>query len=85
MQKAFGNRTLVIQKLSDIPGLNFTQREKFLGSSQDWLAEGMTWTGSYDQQAMRELMSQFKGDKHAATPFIGGVALLVTWTDGSLT
>lgn len=84
MQKAFDDHTLVIQKLSDVPGLNFTQREKFLGPSQDWLAEGMTWTGHYDQQAMHDFMAQFKDGRHAATPFIGGVELLVTWTDEGL-
>lgn len=84
MQKAFDNHTLVIQKLSDVPGLNFTQRETFLGR-QDSQPDVTTWTGGYDQQAMHDFMSQFKGGKHAGTPLLGGVALLVTWTDESLT
>ena len=83
MQRAFDNHTLVIQKMSDVPGLNFTLRESF-GGSPDSQPDSMTWTGSYDKEAMNQFMSQFKDGRHAGTPFFGGVDLLLTWTDDSL-
>ena len=84
MQKAFDDHTLVIQKTADIPGLNFTQREVMTGSRQDSQAEGMKWTGGYDQQAMRDYMSQFNGSQHVGGVFLSGVNLLFTWTAASL-
>ena len=81
MQKAFDSHTLVIQKLSDVSGLNFTERETFGGSSEDSQPARMTWTGSYDKQEMSHFISQFKDKKQVGMPFLGGVQLLLTWTD----
>lgn len=85
MQKAFDNHTLVIQKMSDIQSLNYTEREVFGGPGPDSQPESGTWSGGYDKEAMNQFISQFKDGKHLGGPFIGGVQLLMTLTDDSLT
>lgn len=84
MQKAYDNHTLVIQKMSNVPGLNFDERVVYLGDS-DRRPSGAMWTGGFDRQAMNDLMTQLNKDgKHANSPTIGGVVLLATWTDDEL-
>ncbi len=85
MQKAFDNHTLSIQKMSDVPGLDYTQIEKFGGASPNSQPTFDTLAGSYDKEAMSEFMSTFTNGKQVGTPAVGGVRLLLTWTDDSLT
>ena len=83
MQRAFDNHTLVIQKLSDVPGLNYTGYETFSGVPDQAPTSG-GWTETYDEKAMRDFMSQFTGGRHVGTPSVGGIIMLMTWTDDSL-
>jgi hypothetical protein len=84
MQKAFDNHTLVIQRLSDIPSLKYTLRAELGGSGPNSLPDSATWTGGYDQEAMKEFIGKFKNSQHVGTPSIGGVDIVITWTDAAL-
>ena len=75
IQKAFDNHTLVIQKLSDVPGLNYTGYETF-GGVPDQAPTSGGWTETYDEKAMRDFMSQFTGGRHVGTPSVGGIIML---------
>ena len=84
MQKAFDAHRLSTQKLSDIPGLHYTGYPTY-GGLQDSAPTSGSLFESYDQQAMQDLFASFTGGKQAMMGTIGGVTLLLTWTEPSLT
>ena len=82
IQKAFDAHAITFTKLSDIPGVNDTQRAVAYGPPDEApVAAG--WSGGYDHAALQAFASSLPPSEHGGLFSFGGMMVMATWTDES--